>query len=53
MGEAMTGVLFGVIALIVAAILVAVHYRREHHRNQQQLRWLDTHPMRDWVHRRP
>jgi hypothetical protein len=31
---------------------VIEHYRREHHRNQQ-LRWLDTHPMKDWVHRRP
>jgi hypothetical protein len=28
------------------------HYRQEHRRNRQ-LRWLDTHPMKDWVHRRP
>ena len=49
MAESMTGVLFGVIVLIMAAILVAEHYRREHHRNQP-FRWLDTHPMRDWKH---
>lgn len=49
MAGSMTGVLFGVIALIMAAILVAEHYRREHHRNQQS-RWLDPHPTRDWLH---
>jgi hypothetical protein len=52
MGESISGMLLGVIVLIMAAILIADHYRREHHRNQQ-LRWLDTHPMRDWLHRRP
>ena len=49
MAESMTVVLFGVVVLIMAAILIAEHYRREHHRNQQ-LRWLDTHPVRDWLH---
>ncbi len=50
MPELMTAVLFGVIVLIMAAILVAEHYRRGYHRNQQ-LRWLDAHPpMRDWIH---
>jgi hypothetical protein len=44
MAESMTGVLFGVIVLIVPPILVVEHYRREHHRNQQ-IRWLDTHPV--------
>ncbi|WP_188131070.1 hypothetical protein [Paraburkholderia panacisoli] len=52
MVESISGMLLGVIVLIVAAILVAEHYRREHHRNRQ-FRWLDTHPMRDWLHRRP
>jgi hypothetical protein len=46
MAGSMTGVLFGVIALIMAAILVAEHYRHAPHRNQQ-FRWLDPHPMRD------
>jgi hypothetical protein len=49
MAESMTVVLFGVIVLIMAAILVVEHYRREHHRNQQ-FRWLDTHLTRDWKH---
>lgn len=44
--------LLGVLVLIIAAILVAEHYRRERRRNQY-LRWLDSHPMRDWLHRRP
>jgi hypothetical protein len=52
MGESISVALLGVIVLIMAAILVAEHYRREHRRSQQ-LRWLDTHPMRDWLHRRP
>jgi hypothetical protein len=50
--ELITGVVFGVIALVIAAILVAAHYRRARRRNQQ-LRWLDTHVMRDWLHHRP
>ena len=45
MAESMTGVLFGVMALTIAAILVAEHYKRAHHRNPQS-RWLDTHPVR-------
>ena len=49
MAESMTVVLFGVIVLIMAAILVVEHYRREHRRNQQ-FRWLDTHLTRDWKH---
>ncbi|MFM0342130.1 hypothetical protein [Paraburkholderia fungorum] len=52
MVESISWMLLGAIVLIMAAILVAEHYRREHHRNQR-LRWLDTHPMRDWLHRRP
>jgi hypothetical protein len=51
MAESMTATLFGVVALIMAAIFVVDHYRREHRRNQQ-LRWLDTHPLRDWLHRK-
>ena len=46
MGDSISGMLLGVVVLIMAAILVVEHYRREHHRNQQ-LRWLDTHPIRD------
>jgi hypothetical protein len=52
MGESISGVLLGVLVLIVSAILVAEHYRREH-RRKQHLRWLDSHPMRDWLHRKP
>jgi hypothetical protein len=52
MGESISGVLLGVLVLVVSAILVAEHYRREH-RRKQYLRWLDSHPMRDWLHRRP
>jgi ABC-type uncharacterized transport system fused permease/ATPase subunit len=52
MAELITGVLFGVIVLVMAAILVAEHYRRVRHRNRQ-LRWLDTHLIRDWLHHRP
>jgi hypothetical protein len=51
MAESMTGLWLGVIVLIVAAILVAEHYRRERRRGRQ-LRWLDTHPTHDWLHHR-
>ena len=49
MAVSMIGLWVGAVSLIVAAILVKEHYRHEHHRNQQ-LRWLDTHPIRDWLH---
>ncbi|MFP3566383.1 hypothetical protein [Paraburkholderia sp. SIMBA_030] len=49
MAESITGVLFGVIALMMAAILVAEHYRRALHRNQQFL-WPDAHPVRERLH---
>lgn len=52
MAESISGVMLGVIVLIMAAILVVEHYRREHRRGRQ-LRWLDTHPIHDWLHRRP
>lgn len=51
MAESITVVWLGVIVLAMAAILVVEHYRREHGRNQH-FRWLDTHPMRDWLHHR-
>jgi hypothetical protein len=49
MAELMSGMLFGVIVLIMAAISVTEHYRPAHHRNRQ-FRWLDTHPVRGWLH---
>jgi hypothetical protein len=52
MDASLSAVLLGVMVLIVGAILVAEHYRREHRRNQY-FRWLDSHPIRDWLHRRP
>jgi hypothetical protein len=51
MVESMTVSWLGIVVLLLAAILVASHYRRERHRNQQ-FRWLDTHPVKDWTHRR-
>jgi hypothetical protein len=50
--ESMTVMLLGLVILALAGILVIQHYRQEHQRNQQ-FRWLDTHPMKDWIHRRP
>jgi hypothetical protein len=51
MAESMTVLWLGVMVLVLAAILVAGHYRREHYRNQQ-FRWLDTHPVKDWTQHR-
>jgi hypothetical protein len=53
MAESVTVVWLGVILLVMAVILVVEHHRREHHRRNQRLRWLDTHPTRDWLHHRP
>ena len=52
MDDSISVLLLGVIVMVVAAVLVVEHYKREQHRNRQ-LRWLDTHPMRDWIHHRP
>ena len=52
MAESMTVMLLGLVIAFLAGILVLQHYRQEHQRNQQ-FRWLDTHPMKNWIHRRP
>jgi hypothetical protein len=52
MAESLTAVWLGLIVLIMAVILVAEHFRRVPPRNRS-LRWLDSHPMRDWLHHRP
>jgi hypothetical protein len=52
MAESLTVVWLGLIVLIMAVILIAEHFRREPPRSHY-LRWLDSHPMRDWLHHRP
>ena len=52
MAESLTVVWLGLIVLIMAVILITEHFRREPPRSHY-LRWLDSHPMRDWLHHRP
>lgn len=51
MAESMVSVVVGLIVLAVAAILVASHYRREHHR-ERWLQRMDAHRLWDRVRHR-
>ena len=52
MAESMTVFWLGLMVLIMATILIVEHYRRERSRSRH-FRWLDSHPIRDWLHHRP
>jgi hypothetical protein len=51
MAESVMGTVFVLIVLIVAAILVTAHYRREHHRDRL-LQRLDGHRFWDRMRHR-
>jgi hypothetical protein len=48
MAELVVGI---AVILAIALVVVSAHFRHEHHR-ARAARWLDTHPMRDWMRNR-
>ncbi|MGF6758755.1 uncharacterized membrane protein YdcZ (DUF606 family) [Paraburkholderia sp. GAS42] len=48
MSQSMVSFVVGIVVLLCVAIFVATRYRREH-KDEPVARWLDTHPIRDWM----
>lgn len=51
MSQSMISFVVGIVVVLCVAIFAAVRYGREH-RDLPVARWLDTHPIRDWLHHR-
>jgi uncharacterized membrane protein YdcZ (DUF606 family) len=49
MTQSMISFVVGIVVLLCVAILAAARYRREH-KDEPITRWLDVHPIRDWLH---
>jgi hypothetical protein len=48
MNQLMTSLVVGIAALLCAAIFSVAHYPRAH-KDEPVARWLDTHPLREWM----
>lgn len=48
MSQSMISFVVGIVALLCVAMLAAARYRRERE-DAPVTRWLDTHPIRDWL----
>jgi hypothetical protein len=51
MSQSMISFVVGIAVVLCIAIFVAARYRQEH--KEPVARWLDTHPIRDWIRHRP
>jgi hypothetical protein len=51
MSQPMISFVVGIAVLLCVAIVAAARYGREH-KDEPVTRWLDTHPMRDWMRHR-
>ncbi|MFP3565089.1 hypothetical protein [Paraburkholderia sp. SIMBA_030] len=51
MTESMISFVVGIVVLLCVVIFTAARYRREHKNQPDQptARWLDTHPIKDWL----
>lgn len=49
MTQSMISFVVGIVVLLRVAILAAGRYRREH-KDEPVTRWLEAHPIRDWLH---
>jgi uncharacterized membrane protein YdcZ (DUF606 family) len=48
MSQSMISFVVGIVVLLCVAILAAARHRREHE-DEPVTRWVDTHPIRDWL----
>ncbi|MFP3566378.1 hypothetical protein [Paraburkholderia sp. SIMBA_030] len=48
MSQSMISFVVGIVVLLCVAIIAAARYRREH-KDEPVTRWLDAHPIRDWL----
>jgi len=51
MSQAMISLVVGMAVVLCVAIFAAARYRREY-KDEPVARWLDTHPIRDWMRHR-
>ncbi|WP_193727898.1 hypothetical protein [Paraburkholderia franconis] len=51
MSQAMISLVVGMAVVLCVAIFAAARYRREY-KDEPLARWLDTHPIRDWMRHR-
>ena len=49
MTQSMISFVVGIVVLLCVATLATARYRREH-KDEPGTRWLDVHPIRDWLH---
>jgi uncharacterized membrane protein YdcZ (DUF606 family) len=49
MTESMISFVVGIVVVLCIVTLTATRYRREH-KDQPGTRWLDAHPIRNWLH---
>jgi hypothetical protein len=48
MSQSMISFVVGIAVVLCVAIIAAVRYGQEH-KDEPVARWLDTHPIRDWM----
>ncbi|SAL81407.1 hypothetical protein AWB68_06128 [Caballeronia choica] len=51
MTEPMISLIVGIAVLLCVAV-VLMHRHRAEHKGEPHARWLDTHPLRDWMRHR-
>ena len=51
MTEPMISLIVGIVVLLCSAVVLKTRHRAAH-KTGLQARWLDTHPMRDWMRHR-
>jgi hypothetical protein len=49
MTESMISFVVGIVVVLCIVVFTATRYRREH-KDQPVARWLDTHPIKNWLH---
>lgn len=49
MTQSMMSFVVGIVVVLCLVIFTAARYRREH-KDQSVARWLDTHPIKNWLH---
>ena len=49
MTDSMTGYVVGIVVVLCIVVFTVARYRRER-KDQPFARWLDTHPIKDWLH---
>ncbi|HEX3635938.1 MAG TPA: hypothetical protein VHV99_10685 [Paraburkholderia sp.] len=49
MTDSMTSFVVGIVVVLCIVVFTVARYRREH-KDLPVARWLDTHPIKDWLH---